>query len=94
MPGAVHPGMKTHTLTTDDLHAVIGVLGGGPVEMFASSGGAVTALALVARHPGDVPVLVAHEPPLITLTPDGPAPPSGRRTSSAGGAPGWPPSSP
>ncbi|MET9766143.1 alpha/beta hydrolase [Streptomyces sp. NPDC006415] len=57
----------------DDVHAVITKLGAGPVEMFASSGGAVTALALVARHPGDVTTLVAHEPPLITLTPDGPA---------------------
>ncbi|MEU3071062.1 alpha/beta hydrolase [Streptomyces sp. NPDC006906] len=57
----------------EDVHAVIAKLGAGPVEMFASSGGAVTALALVARHPGDVTTLVAHEPPLITITPDGPA---------------------
>ncbi|MET8936191.1 alpha/beta hydrolase [Streptomyces rubiginosohelvolus] len=57
----------------DDVHAVITRLGAGPVEMFASSGGAVTALALVARHPADVATLVAHEPPLITITPDGPA---------------------
>ncbi|MFB7969572.1 alpha/beta fold hydrolase [Streptomyces rubiginosohelvolus] len=57
----------------DDVHAVITRLGAGPVEMFASSGGAVTALALVVRHPGDVTTLVAHEPPLITITPDGPA---------------------
>ncbi|MEV8444615.1 alpha/beta fold hydrolase [Streptomyces parvus] len=57
----------------DDVHAVITKLKAGPVEMFASSGGAVTALALVARHPGDVTTLVAHEPPLITMTPDGPA---------------------
>ncbi|MEU5455693.1 alpha/beta fold hydrolase [Streptomyces globisporus] len=57
----------------DDVHAVIAKLGAGPVEMFASSGGAVTALALVARHPDDITTLVAHEPPLITITPDGPA---------------------
>jgi len=53
-----------------DLHAIIGALGVGPVEMFASSGGAVTALALVAAHPGDVTSLVAHEPPLIPVLPD------------------------
>lgn len=41
--------------------------------MFASSGGAITALAVVAKYPADVTSLVAHEPPLITLTPDGPA---------------------
>src|ERR1044072_8154754 len=53
-----------------DVHAVIEVLGAGPVEMFASSGGAVTALALVATHPSDVTTLVAHEPPLLALLPD------------------------
>jgi pimeloyl-ACP methyl ester carboxylesterase len=53
-----------------DVHAVIEALGSGPVEMFASSGGAVTALALVAAHPGDVTTLVAHEPPLIAVVPD------------------------
>ncbi len=57
----------------EDVHAVVTKLGAGPVEMFASSGGAVTALALVARHPDDVTTLVAHEPPLVTITPDGPA---------------------
>src|SRR5215212_11244036 len=54
----------------NDVHAVIEALGAGPVEMFASSGGAVTALALVAAHPGDVLTLVAHEPPLIPVLPD------------------------
>src|SRR5919201_1393344 len=54
----------------DDVHAVIEALGAGPVEMFASSGGAVTALALVAAYPDDVTTLVAHEPPLIPVLPD------------------------
>jgi len=54
----------------EDVHAVIRTLGAGPVEMFASSGGAVTALALVAAHPDDVTTLVAHEPPLIPVLPD------------------------
>jgi pimeloyl-ACP methyl ester carboxylesterase len=53
-----------------DVHAVIKALGAGPVEMFASSGGAVTALALVATYPDDVTTLVAHEPPLIPVLPD------------------------
>jgi hypothetical protein len=38
--------------------------------MFASSGGAVTALALVAAFPYDVTTLVAHEPPLVPVLPD------------------------
>ena len=53
-----------------DVHAVIQDLGTGPVEMFASSGGAVTALALVAAHPDDLLTLVAHEPPMIPVVPD------------------------
>ncbi len=58
------------TVQAEDVHAVIEALGVGPVEMFASSGGAVTALALVAAHPDDVATLVAHEPPLIPVLPD------------------------
>jgi pimeloyl-ACP methyl ester carboxylesterase len=54
----------------DDVHRVIGAVGGGPVDLFASSGGAVNALALVAAHPGDVRTLVAHEPPLAAIVPD------------------------
>src|SRR3982074_1816085 len=54
----------------DDVHAVVEALGVGPVEMFASSGGAVTALALVAAYPNDVTTLVAHEPPIIPVLPD------------------------
>src|SRR3954447_4748890 len=58
------------TVQAEDVHAVIEALGVGPVDMFASSGGAVTALALVAAHPGDVVTLVAHEPPIIGALPD------------------------
>lgn len=53
----------------DDLHRVIRAVG-GPVDLFANSGGAVNALALVAAHPDDVRTLVAHEPPLATVLPD------------------------
>src|ERR671935_2585305 len=45
---------NTPTLQADDVHAVIEALGASAVEMFASSGGAVTALALVAAYPDDV----------------------------------------
>jgi len=58
------------TLQAADVHAVIEALGVGPVEMFASSGGAVTALALVTAHPDDLTTLVAHEPPIIPVLPD------------------------
>jgi pimeloyl-ACP methyl ester carboxylesterase len=47
----------------DDLHRLISALDAGPVDLFASSGDAINALALVARHPEQVRTLVAHEPP-------------------------------
>lgn len=53
-----------------DVHALVQALDAGRVDLFASSGGAVTALALVTAHPGDVATLVAHEPPLIPVLPD------------------------
>jgi pimeloyl-ACP methyl ester carboxylesterase len=54
----------------DDLHRLISALDAGPVDIFASSGGAVNALALVARHPEQVKTLVAHEPPAAQELPD------------------------
>jgi pimeloyl-ACP methyl ester carboxylesterase len=54
----------------DDLHRIIAALDAGPVDVFASSGGAVNALALTARHPEQVRVLVAHEPPALRVLPD------------------------
>ncbi len=54
----------------DDLHRLISALDGGPVDIFASSGGAVNALALVAGHPEQVRTLVAHEPPASQELPD------------------------
>ncbi|GIE96256.1 alpha/beta fold hydrolase [Paractinoplanes rishiriensis] len=61
-----------------DLHLLIEALGRGPVDMFASSGGAVTALELVTTHPDDVRTLVAHEPPLNSVLPDAEAADRGR----------------
>jgi pimeloyl-ACP methyl ester carboxylesterase len=53
----------------DDLHRLISAVG-APVDIFASSGGAVNALALVARHPEQVRTLVAHEPLVAQVLPD------------------------
>lgn len=65
-------GRTDHTPDSQahDLHALVAELDVGPVEVFASSGGAVTALHLVATHPADVVTLVAHEPPITGLLPD------------------------
>lgn len=54
----------------EDLHALVAELAVGPVDVFGSSGGAITGLAWVTRYPDDVRMLVAHEPPLIPLLPD------------------------
>ncbi|MEW9550531.1 alpha/beta fold hydrolase [Nonomuraea sp. NPDC050783] len=64
------PGPSTPEQHADDLHRLIDALGGGPVDVFGSSGGAVNALVLVARHPGQVRTLVAHEPPAAQVLPD------------------------
>ena len=54
----------------EDLHRLITELAIGPVDLFGSSGGAVSGLALVAHHPEDVRTLVAHEPPVAEVLPD------------------------
>ena len=65
--GALETTPEEHA---DDLRRLISALDAGPVELFASSGGAVNALALVARHPEQVTTLVAHEPPVWQVLPD------------------------
>ena len=60
----------TPEVQAEDLHAVIEAIGGGPVDLFASSGGAIVSLALVAKYPNDIRTLVAHEPPFASLVPD------------------------
>jgi pimeloyl-ACP methyl ester carboxylesterase len=76
-PRGAHRSTKADPLSqstpdqhADDIHRVISALGRGPVDLFASSGGAVNALALVAQHPEDVRTLIAHEPPAAQVLPD------------------------
>ena len=61
---------STPELRADDVAAVLDALGAEAADVFGSSGGAVTGLALVARHPGRVRTLIAHEPPLLELLAD------------------------
>ncbi len=65
--GATETTPKEHA---EDLSRLIATVGAGPVDVFASSGGAVAALVLVARRPELVRTLVAHEPPALQLLPD------------------------
>jgi pimeloyl-ACP methyl ester carboxylesterase len=61
---------STPELRADDIAALLDALGAESAHVFGSSGGAVTGLALVARHPSRVRTLIAHEPPLLELLPD------------------------
>jgi pimeloyl-ACP methyl ester carboxylesterase len=54
----------------DDIDAILDDLGAESADLFGSSGGAVTGLVLVVRHPGRIGTLIAHEPPLLELLPD------------------------
>jgi pimeloyl-ACP methyl ester carboxylesterase len=54
----------------DDVHRVAEAAGLGPVDVFASSGGAVAVLPWLLAHPDEVGTVVAHEPPLSALLED------------------------
>ena len=54
----------------DDARRLIEAVGDGPAYVLGSSGGALVGLELVSRHPEQVRVLVAHEPPLTRLLDD------------------------
>jgi DNA-binding transcriptional MerR regulator/pimeloyl-ACP methyl ester carboxylesterase len=54
-----------------DALAVLGACGLSSATVFGNSGGATIALDLAARYPSAFPVVVAHEPPLPALLPDG-----------------------
>ena len=54
----------------DDAHRLLAAVGSGPADVLGNSGGAITGLELVARHPEQVRTLIAHEPPVSELLPD------------------------
>ena len=55
----------------DDAALLLATLADGPVCVLGCSGGALTGLDLATRHPDQVDTLVAHEPPAMSLLPDG-----------------------
>jgi pimeloyl-ACP methyl ester carboxylesterase len=61
---------STPELRADDLARLIAHVDAGPAAVLGSSGGAVTALALVQAHPELVRTAVAHEPPFFALLDD------------------------
>ena len=58
------PGADTIREHADDVRRLLDAVGAGPADVFASSGGAITLLEHVVRHPGRVRTVVLHEPPV------------------------------
>jgi pimeloyl-ACP methyl ester carboxylesterase len=63
--------VTVETQAADASRLLAAVCSAEPAHVFGNSGGAVTGLALAARFSAQVRVLVAHEPPLMRLLPDG-----------------------
>jgi pimeloyl-ACP methyl ester carboxylesterase len=57
-------------LFADDVHRLLAAVGKEKADVFASSGGAVIALELAARHSKQLNTVVSHEPPSPMLQPD------------------------
>ncbi len=60
--------VETHA---GDARLLLQAVGSEPAYVLGHSGGAVIGLALAEHHPEVVKTLVAHEPPLVQLLPDG-----------------------
>ena len=54
----------------DDVARLIAREGDGPALVFGSSSGAIVALQVLTRHAASVRLLLAHEPPALSLLPD------------------------
>ncbi len=60
---------KMVQIFADDVHRLLAKVADGKACVFASSGGAVIALDLAARHPEQLDTVVVHEPPSPDLLP-------------------------
>ena len=54
----------------DDAHRILTAFSSEPAYVLGSSGGGLVGLELLARHPGQVRMLIAHEPAAMALLPD------------------------
>ena len=59
--------VQTHS---EDAHRLLANLTNEPAYIFGSSSGAVIGLDLCIRHPGQVQLLIPHEPVLLQLLPE------------------------
>jgi len=58
------------SIHADDASRLLSSCTDRPAVVFGASIGAVIGLELLRRHPGQVALLVAHEPPVVALLPD------------------------
>jgi pimeloyl-ACP methyl ester carboxylesterase len=63
-------GEVSYVSHADDVHRVVAATGLGPVDVFASSGGAVVALVWILAHHDEIGTAVLHEPPLSAVLED------------------------
>ncbi|MGA6161187.1 alpha/beta fold hydrolase [Amycolatopsis magusensis] len=66
----VAPGEDLVGQHADDAHRLLAEVSAEPGFVFASSGGSMTAMELLRRHPGQVRAAILHEPPATSLLPD------------------------
>jgi pimeloyl-ACP methyl ester carboxylesterase len=65
------PAEQSIEVHADDARRLLTLVAGDePAYVFGNSSGAMFGLELAARHPAQVRVLVAHEPPIFELLPD------------------------
>ncbi|MYV99318.1 alpha/beta hydrolase [Streptomyces sp. SID3343] len=64
------PGEQLIEEHAEDAHRVLRAFTDGPAKVFGSGTGATIGLDLLARHPEQVDLLIAHEPFLAGLLPD------------------------
>jgi pimeloyl-ACP methyl ester carboxylesterase len=57
-------------LLGDDAHRILAAFSSEPAFVLGCSGGALIGLELTTRHPEQVEVLIAHEPPVMALLPN------------------------
>jgi pimeloyl-ACP methyl ester carboxylesterase len=66
------PQDDEHRLATDadDVRRLVEHLTSQPIAVFGNSSGALVALEVLTQYPKQVQMVVAHEPPAVTLLPD------------------------
>jgi pimeloyl-ACP methyl ester carboxylesterase len=66
------PQAYSHRLATDadDVRRLIEHLTSQPVAIFGNSSGALVTLEVLIRFPERVQIVIAHEPPIVSLLPD------------------------